>query len=284
MDKPEQPTSKQAQATGTAQQCFEESQEWARRCAHAQAELAAMTKLYSELGEKHEAALLDVQKWQTLNRHAIEDSCDDDTKIRDLCRPHLKPLECDGDSLVVPTIVNVVESTRKNLERETERLAEFVHLQESEDRKPTLADFRESQRDVIKLANELDQARDENEQLQIKLERTVFERNDAVANLVDERDKVRADLAATKLSLNNTVMELFQSRNDLTAMTKLYSDLGSKHELSLAAVNALQQRVKEAARIIQACLNTGGIRTDDTRQIWDDANAFLEPINAGGGA
>lgn len=41
MDKPKQSASEQTQtqATGTAQQCFEESQEWAKRCAHSEDEL-----------------------------------------------------------------------------------------------------------------------------------------------------------------------------------------------------------------------------------------------------
>lgn len=57
MDKPEQSTSEQAQtqATGTAQQCFEESQEWAKRCAHSEAELtksrATIAALESRLEE-----------------------------------------------------------------------------------------------------------------------------------------------------------------------------------------------------------------------------------------
>ncbi len=60
-------------------------------------------------------------KFKLLN----EDTCDDDTKIRDLCRPFLTEATCDHDGYGQVPIVNTVENITKQLAAANKRLAWF---------------------------------------------------------------------------------------------------------------------------------------------------------------
>jgi hypothetical protein len=69
-------------------------------------------------------------------RKTIAQECQDwaetDTDIRNLCRPHLTPLEVDGDKYSVPTMADVCELTVRKLESEVSRLrAELAELKAS---------------------------------------------------------------------------------------------------------------------------------------------------------
>lgn len=67
------------------------------------------------------------QKEQII-KHACEDAADDDTRIRDLCKPYLTDFELNGDSYGVPGITDVVETTLKKLERYEKALKESAEL------------------------------------------------------------------------------------------------------------------------------------------------------------
>jgi hypothetical protein len=57
-----------------------------------------------------------LQKAEASLSSFLKDSCDDDTAIRNLVRPILKPLECDGNSNGVPTPVDIVQTLVNRLQ------------------------------------------------------------------------------------------------------------------------------------------------------------------------
>jgi len=69
-----------------------------------------------------------VAELETMLRHSTEDSCADDTAIRELARGILPDIDIDGDSYGVPPIVDVVEGIVKKIKDMERVIDEQVEL------------------------------------------------------------------------------------------------------------------------------------------------------------
>jgi len=69
-----------------------------------------------------------LEKAQNMLKLANQDWAEDDTDIRNICRPIISKLDCDGNSSGVPNVTDVVASAIKELERQLANVKEQLRI------------------------------------------------------------------------------------------------------------------------------------------------------------
>lgn len=90
----------------------------------------AIPKAQSALDAEKDTEIIELRKRiaevEKLNMLNCEDEAEEDTRIRDLCRPFLTPLQVDGNSYGVPMPSEVVQSALTHKDAEIERLKSLL--------------------------------------------------------------------------------------------------------------------------------------------------------------
>ncbi len=154
----------------------------------------------------------------------LRDLADTDTEIRNLARPHLAPLDVDGDKEGSPGMADVVELLVKKLESANAKIAEYEsRVQPDNDPQDPKSGYPSTVNDYLSLlAGYLtDAVPDENVgDDKFWAWHDEFERRwtgwarPLVAEIIGQRDEARAKIAAMEADIRTLRAEIFDAKFD----------------------------------------------------------------------